>query len=700
MLRRISNIALNPFSQALIVALAIIIFTPTGINKYMIEQAGFTTSFDKSQFVFADLDHDSYSERIQTFLNLPGNAGIALKKGEFTLGQWNFRGTFEPGSPRFMIGNYDHDQQDEIYLFTIDHDSIILQGLAFSQEPNLFIKDRHIAVIKKRFEEPDYLFIPRKVTDMTGDGNDDLVFAISGGHSRIPRNVFIYDIRNDSLLISPQSGAFISNIKVENLDSDPLPEILISTYASSNFNDEPVIYSDTSSWMMLLDHNLQFVFPPVEFPGPTGGLQMTTIETSTGEKRLLCCATYGIPVAHTRMWFLANTGGKILKEKKFSVHDPLYNIGFMIREHMHPADKGFCLNENDGFYEIDSNLEITKISDIKFSRWAPDFLDVDLDGIEEIIVLAPDHENHIICRNDFSNPVTLDFPVQSINPVFSIKLNGKYPPQLSVQGDQDWKLFNYGINPLWRFRFLIWLGIYLSILSFILIIRKLYSFQLKKRYETEKKIATLQLSSVKAQMEPHFIMNTINTIGSSIYRKKPDEAYHLLLNFSGMVRSLLVSSDKLTRSLKEELDFVRNYLELEKSRFAEVFSYAVNLADDVNPEALIPKMIIQLHAENALKHGLLPRKSGGFLDISVSREGEYLIITVTDNGIGRNMASENISHSTGKGMKILAQFFETYNKHNKIPLKQEIVDLYDDEKNPAGTVVKVFVPVDFNAGIF
>lgn len=109
-------------------------------------------------------------------------------------------------------------------------------------------------------------------------------------------------------------------------------------------------------------------------------------------------------------------------------------------------------------------------------------------------------------------------------------------------------------------------------------------------------------------MEPHFIMNTINTIGSSIYRQKPDEAYNLLLNFSNMARSLLLSSDTLTRILKEEPDFVRNYLELEKTRFSEVFDFSIHVEEGFDPEAIIPKMIIQLHVENALKHGLMPLK--------------------------------------------------------------------------------------------
>ena len=195
-------------------------------------------------------------------------------------------------------------------------------------------------------------------------------------------------------------------------------------------------------------------------------------------------------------------------------------------------------------------------------------------------------------------------------------------------------------------------------------------------------------------------MNTINTIGSSIYRYKPDEAYNLLLNFSGMVRSLLISSDKLTRSLREELDFVKNYLELEKSRFSEVFNFSINEDEAISDAAIIPKMIIQLHVENALKHGLLPKKSGGILAINISSEAEYLKIIITDNGIGRNLASKNMSQSTGKGMKILGQIFETYNKYNRIPLRQEITDLSDDGGNPAGTKVEIYIPLDFNIVFF
>jgi two-component sensor histidine kinase len=700
MLHRLLNIPLNPYFQAFVVAILIILFVHTGLKKYTARQVAMSTHFDKIHVQFADLNHNGQSEKILTFLNDSGNAGIGLIDGLTTLGQWNFRGIFKEKCPRIMIGDYDQDTIDELYIFTLVNDSVMLHALNCSRNPELVIHDRLITVIGKNLMAPDYLFFPGAVTDMTGDGSGDLVFAITAGHSKQPRNVFIYDIVNDSLSISPKSGAFIGKMTMENLDEDRFPEILLSTYASSNFNDIPFAYSDTSSWLMLLDHDLSFLFPPVEFPGPAGGLHLQTIETSQGEKRLFYEAVYTPLGIQKKKWCIADSHGKLINEKIIESEDPGYLIAPMRRPISFPSDKILAILENDGFYQINTSLEFKKISKAKFSGWSPDFIDIDQDGTEEFILLNPDHKKHVIYRNNFSHPVELDFPIQSTNPLFSIKLNGDNPPQLSVQGDQVWKLFEYGINPVYRFRFLIWIGIYLAVLSFILIIRELYSFQLKKKYETEKKITRLQLSSIKAQMEPHFIMNTINTIGSSIYRQKPDEAYNLLLNFSGMVRSLLLSSDKLTRSLKEEIDFVKNYLELEKTRFTEVFSFEVSIGESVNLDSIIPKMIIQLHAENALKHGFLPKKSGGLLDISVVKEGDYLLITITDNGIGRNLASKNISQSTGKGMKILAQFLETYNKHNKLSLRQEITDLTDEAGNPAGTQVKIYVPVDFNAGIF
>lgn len=700
MFRALSRIALNPFFQAFIVAMLVILLVPTGINKYIAEQVELTTRFDGGQFIYADLDHDGISERINTFYNLSGNVGIALNKDINTLGQWNFRGKYEQGSPRIMIGDYDHDKSDEIYIFTLVGDSIMLHGLEYSLSPTFFLTHRFICQLGKSLKDPDFMLNAGSVTDMTGDGFAEVVFAVSGGHSRTPRNVFAYDVKNDTLLASPQSGAFISAIQLVDIDLDSLPEVLLNTDAAANYNDLPVEYSDTSSWFMVLDNNLDFLFKPVEFPGPSGGMKLGTMRLKSGRKVIIGNVSYGYPLINKKKWFIANAKGNILKEAELDVKDPAALISLYPTPAGFLDNTAFCVKEKGGFYLVDSNLEIVKISNVLSATRRPMFLDIDIDGKDEIIVLDPDNEHHVIYRNDISNPVILDFPIQPYLPVISVNLNGDKPPQLSLQGDQVWKLYNYGINPIYRFRVPIYLGIYLSILGFIMLIRWLYSFQIKKRYETEQKIARMQLAGVKAQIEPHFIMNTINTIGSSIYRKKSEEAYSQVLNFSNMVRSLLISSDKLTRTIQEEIDFVRNYLELEKSRFGERLEFAIQVAEDVSPDAIIPKMIIQIHVENALKHGLLPKEQGGSLDISVTKDQEDIRITITDNGIGRQQAAVNVSQSTGRGMRILAQLFETYNKHNKLPLRQEIVDLFDRDGNSCGTQVKIWVPVNFNENIY
>jgi len=700
MLRHLLHIVLTPFFQALVVTGLIILFVSLGLRKYSVEQLEMNTFFDKNQISYTDLDYDGKSERIQTLFNPPGNVGIAINSGNATLGQWNFKGIYQPGCSRIMFGDYNQNGSDEIYIFTLVEDSVMLHAIEYSIRPSLFIKDRFIVKIGASLKAPDYIILPGSIVDMTGDGKGDLVFVINACFSRRPRNVFVYDITRDSLKISPESGAYIENFQLSDLEGDGFREIILSTFASDNFNEESISYKDTSSYLMVLDHNLLFLFPPVEFPVPTGSIQVMPIKTESGETFYLCRYSHASPSGHPGKLFLADLKGNIIREKELQVDNKLFFMRLL------PALKGGRNNvvlgavDNNGFTIINENLEIFQISDLRFSSYRPSIIDIDQDGQDEIIILSPNQQQHIILRDDFSSPVTIDFPVQSTVPLFSVKLNGDNPPQLSVQGDQEWRLFNYGINPVYRLRFLIWLGIYLVILGFILLIRQLYSFQLKKKYETEQKITRLQLSGIKAQMEPHFIMNTINTIGSSIYRQKGEDAYRQLLNFSGMVRALLISSDKLTRTLKEETEFVTNYLELEKSRFGDLFSYSITQDDEVNPEAIIPKMIIQIHAENALKHGLLPKKTGGLLDIAISKEQEYLVLKIADNGIGRSRASKNIAYSTGKGMKILGQLFETYNKYNKVPLHQEIIDVFDEENNPAGTLVKVYIPLAFNAEIY
>jgi two-component system LytT family sensor kinase len=152
------------------------------------------------------------------------------------------------------------------------------------------------------------------------------------------------------------------------------------------------------------------------------------------------------------------------------------------------------------------------------------------------------------------------------------------------------------------------------------------------------------------------------------------------------------SSDKLTRRLKEEIDFVKDFLDFQMFRFKDRFTYSLVIQEDINLGMYIPKMVIQTFAENALKHGILHLEGKGELKINITKDNEFLIITVVDNGIGRAKALEISKHTTGKGILIIKGIFDFYDRLNRNKILWEIIDLYDHEENAAGTKVYVKIP--------
>jgi LytS/YehU family sensor histidine kinase len=217
-------------------------------------------------------------------------------------------------------------------------------------------------------------------------------------------------------------------------------------------------------------------------------------------------------------------------------------------------------------------------------------------------------------------------------------------------------------------------------------------------YEREKQFTQLQLKTIKNQMDPHFTFNAITSLGTLIYTAQKEQAYDYLVKFSDLIRKTLESSDKVTRTLQEELDFIRQYLDLQKYRYKDHFEYQIKVAPSVNVLDPIPRMLIETHVENALKHGLVHSDKKGLIEINISREGRTLKIEITDNGIGREKAKEYARNSTKIGLKVSEQFYTLINKYNKEKITREIIDLYDADGNPAGTKVIIRIPEGMEYG--
>ncbi|RDY60809.1 sensor histidine kinase [Flagellimonas nanhaiensis] len=158
--------------------------------------------------------------------------------------------------------------------------------------------------------------------------------------------------------------------------------------------------------------------------------------------------------------------------------------------------------------------------------------------------------------------------------------------------------------------------------------------QKKLKLEGELKQAALksELAAIKAQLNPHFLYNVFNTINASVPAKQ-EETRRLIATLADLFRYQLKASKEELVSLKEELDFVKKYLELEKARFEERLKVKINVSQELYAEK-IPPMLLQPLVENSVKHGISNAMEGGEISITIFKEAEKLRFEIADTGIG------------------------------------------------------------------
>ncbi|WP_165798422.1 tetratricopeptide repeat-containing sensor histidine kinase [Chitinophaga costaii] len=222
-----------------------------------------------------------------------------------------------------------------------------------------------------------------------------------------------------------------------------------------------------------------------------------------------------------------------------------------------------------------------------------------------------------------------------------------------------------------------------------------------RNLKVNRRTLQLELRSLRAQMNPHFIFNSLSSIHRYIWSNNQEEASDYLTKFSRLMRMILDNTQHTFISLNKELESLQLYLDLESLRCNNAFEYHINVADQLNgEEVLIPPMIIQPYVENAIWHGLVHRPEKGRLDIDIKVENRLMTCKVTDNGIGRKLAME-IKERKGKthhsmGMKVTMGRIELIRKmNNSKDANVKINDLADNQGNPTGTEVVVVLPVEF-----
>lgn len=210
---------------------------------------------------------------------------------------------------------------------------------------------------------------------------------------------------------------------------------------------------------------------------------------------------------------------------------------------------------------------------------------------------------------------------------------------------------------------------------------------LKKVQIKNKKIA---LQSLRREMNPHFIFNSLNSVNHFIATNNELEANQYLTKFSKLMRGVMENSTEDFIPFQQELDLLHNYLSLEKTRFADKFDYEIEVDESLKVQSLkVPGMLVQPFLENAIWHGLRYRAEKGFLSLKFEKNNDFLNILIEDNGIGieesKKQKTEHQKNRKGRGMKNTLERIALLND-----LYQKNIDCaITDKKDISGVLVKI-----------
>ncbi|MBL0183465.1 MAG: histidine kinase [Chitinophagaceae bacterium] len=275
---------------------------------------------------------------------------------------------------------------------------------------------------------------------------------------------------------------------------------------------------------------------------------------------------------------------------------------------------------------------------------------------------------------------------------------GKYNFKVKAKlTGSDWceaVLFAFEIKkPFWEtwwFRLLI-----LAIASWIIVFIFRYRIsQIKTKTEIKQQLLELEMKALKAQMNPHFVYNSLNSIQSLIANDKPKEATHYISQFAKLLRQVLEQSENNVISLQNELETLKLYISLESLRLSFEPSFDLSFSGNIQPDnEKIPPLLLQPFVENSLWHGLSRKEGEKKIAIRISANEDWLVCVIEDNGIGREKAGAATTASQKhepKAIEITLRRLIGFNNDASIhPVIFE--DLHNPAGNPCGTKVTLHI---------
>lgn len=243
------------------------------------------------------------------------------------------------------------------------------------------------------------------------------------------------------------------------------------------------------------------------------------------------------------------------------------------------------------------------------------------------------------------------------------------------------------------------MGAGLFIISFLFAALLLRQRNLKRR-AVEKataahKMAALELQNLRAQLNPHFMFNSLNAIQELIVMEENELSQSYLERFARLLRMLLENANQPFIPLRKEINFLELYLSLESLRIPDL-QYSIEVDAQINAEkTMIPNMILQPYIENALWHGLQNKQGEKKIQLHIHRQNSSLQYEIKDNGVGRKKAAELKSlyrkEHKSKGMELLTKRFKLLSEEYGQDIRTRVTDVIENG-DVAGTLVEIIVP--------
>ena len=267
---------------------------------------------------------------------------------------------------------------------------------------------------------------------------------------------------------------------------------------------------------------------------------------------------------------------------------------------------------------------------------------------------------------------------------FSVPILGKHLDIWLLTGTQFWVIWN-GVLVVTA----------IIAIAAALVMRKEFDRK-KEKVAYNNRLLELEAKALTSQMNPHFIYNSLSTVQHLIVLNEQQKAFDYISDFSLLMRQMLNNSRKSYVALEDEIDFLTRYLELERFRFSNSFEYEFQVEDAIKVHShCIAPMLIQPILENAIKHGMGPKKEKGMLKIAFSFHKDILECVVDDNGAGwkkTRSATSALKHES-TALNIIRERLNVIKSYDDNPGKLEIIDKATSGYNETGTMVKIFIPI-------